>query len=122
MGRFTSETTQRKSLRFRYLRFAAVVAIILLVGATYSSFYINKITSNNSKSLELSDAAKKLVDDVRDAIWVANSTLTSKLITPQAEHEEIIKNNLKKAKTHLREFSKKLILRTWNTIFYSYWN
>jgi len=105
MGRFTSETTQRKSLRFRYLRFAAVVAIILLVGATYSSFYINKITSNNSKSLELSDAAKKLVDDVRDAIWVANSTLTSKLITPQAEHEEIIKNNLKKAKTHLREFS-----------------
>ncbi len=105
MGRFTSETTQRKSLRFRYLRFAAIVATILLVGAAYSSFYINKITSNNSKSLELSDAAKKLVDEVRDAIWVANSTLTSKLISPQAKHEEIIKYNLKKANTHLVEFS-----------------
>ena len=105
MGRFTSETTQRKSLRFRYLRFATVVATILLVGASYSSFYINKITSNNSKSLELSDAAKKLVDEVRDAIWVANSTLTSKLISPQAKHEEIIKYNLKKANIHLVEFS-----------------
>lgn len=105
MGRFTSKTTQRKSLRFRYLRFAAVVASILLAGAAFSSLYINKITRNNSESLELSDAAKKLVDDVRDAIWISNSTLTSKLISPQAEHEKIIKNNLIKAKTHLAEFS-----------------
>ena len=105
MGRFTSETTQRKSLRFRYLRFATIVASILLVGAAYSSFYINKITSNNSKSLVLSDAAKELVDEIRDAIWVANSTLTSKLISPRAEHEKIIIYNLNKANTHLTEFS-----------------
>ncbi len=92
MGRFTSETKQRKSLRFRYLRFAAIVASILLMGAAFSSFYINKITRNNSESLLLSDAANKIVDEVRDAIWISNSTLTSKLIAPQAEHEIIIKS------------------------------
>ena len=80
MGRPILETKQRKSLRFRYLRFAAIVATILLVGAAYSSLYINKITRSNSESLQLSDAAKKLVDDIRDAIWITNSTLTSKLI------------------------------------------
>ncbi len=105
MGRFTSETKQRKSLRFRYLRFAAIVACVLLVGTAYSSLYINKITRNNAESLVLSDTANKLVGEVRDAIWITNSTLTSKLITPKAEHEIIIKNNLMKAKTHLAEFS-----------------
>ncbi len=105
MGRFTSETKPRKSLRFRYVRFAAVVATILLAGAAFSTLYINKITQSNSESLRLSDAAKNLVDDIRDAIWISNSTLTSKLISPQAEHEIIIKDNLKKAKNRLAEFS-----------------
>ncbi len=105
MGRPILETKQRKSLRFRYLRFAAIVATILLVGAAYSSLYINKITRSNSESLQLSDAAKKLVDDIRDAIWITNSTLTSKLIAPQAEHEIIIKDNLRIAKAQLEKFS-----------------
>jgi diguanylate cyclase (GGDEF)-like protein len=98
-------TPQRKSLRFRYLRFAAVLASILLAGATYSSFYISRITHENSASLQLSDTANELVDDARGALWVATATLTSKLISPQAEHEEIIKNNLLKAEASITELS-----------------
>jgi diguanylate cyclase (GGDEF)-like protein len=87
------------------LRFAAVIASILFVGATFSSFYIHNITRNNAQSLQLNVAAKKLVDDSRHAIWLATSTLTSKLISPQDGHEEIIKSNLQIAEKYLAELS-----------------
>lgn len=96
---------QRKSLSFRYLRFAAIIASILFVGATFSSFYIHNITRGNAESLQLNVAAKKLVDDSRHAIWIATSTLTSKLISPQEDHEEIITSNLQIAEKYLAELS-----------------
>jgi diguanylate cyclase (GGDEF)-like protein len=99
------EKFQRKSLRFRYLRFAAIVASILTVGATFSSFYIHNITQGNAVSLQQSDAAKLLVDEARHAIWISTSTLTSKLISPRAEHEAIIRDNLNKAEKSLAELS-----------------
>ena len=100
MGKF-----QRKSLRFRYLRFATVVASILIVGATFSSFYIQTITRDNAESLQLSDAAKILVDETRHAVWTATTTLTSTLVSPQAEYEKIINSNLLKAEKSLAELS-----------------
>ena len=48
---------------------------------------------------------KKLVDETRHAVWVATSTLTSKLISSQESHEEIIISNLQKAERYLAELS-----------------
>lgn len=97
----TAPTSQPRSLRARYLRVAAILAVLLLASALASSWYIRNVNQANTASLVLRDELTALLGKTRDEIWAADATLNAMLISPQPEHERIILERLSRAHAHL---------------------
>lgn len=106
MGNIPVDYSQRQSIKSRYLQFAALVATIFIIGAIFSSLHIKNVAHENAESLEFRDTATILVDKIRQAIWYADSTLNTTLITPHVDHDATIKEHISQAEEKLGQLAR----------------
>jgi diguanylate cyclase (GGDEF)-like protein len=99
-------TPSRTSLRSRYLIFASVVGVMLLITSAATSWYINKVNRKNIAALQLRDSISESISHARTAISRADSTLNSMLITPKPGHQRIITENLQAAQRALNSLTR----------------
>lgn len=100
-ARSSYKATRLPSLRSRYALLSALVATVLLSGALLAGWYTRAAIQDNTDALELSNRARAALDEIRNAVWIADNTLNAMLITPMPEHEEEITGQMLKARDSL---------------------
>lgn len=82
------------SLRSRYLLLATVVTILLLIGTSIASWYIDDVSKNNTSALKTYETVTSTVYELRNALIQVNMTINVMLIQPESSHETIINKNM----------------------------
>jgi len=89
------------SLRSRYVLLSVVVAAVLVAGAVTATWYTRGAVADNTAALELSNRARASLDEIRNAVWIADNTLNAMLIAPTPGHEDEITYHMAKARESL---------------------
>jgi diguanylate cyclase (GGDEF)-like protein len=101
----STSTKPLRSLRSRYLFFAALVCIMLISGALLANWYARDVSRNNSAALQLRNDVTESIDAIRSRIWKADNALGAILISPRAEYKYDIITSLDQAKAELATLS-----------------
>lgn len=107
-----THTTSRQSLRSRYLVLATMVAVSLVVGSVFGSWYVREVSQKNANSLQLRDNVTDSITNLRRSLWNANQELNTLLITSDSKHHKSIIDYLDKSEIQISRLKNNIIIES----------